>query len=338
VSNAQQLAAALQTAQAGEVIKLAAGSYGDVQLSGLHFSGAGVTITSADPTHEAVVNSVWASQSSGLTVDHLNVQLPASEQYGVYIGDASNVSVSNLTIQGTGAPGAYNGVGVMVRSSTGVSLTHSDMGQLDTGMVVGDSSTVTVSNNTVHDVSGDGMDTVGTTNELISSNTFTNFSPGDGVHPDAIQFFADGSGVGDNNILVEDNVITRGTGTVMQGVFVEHTSNIEITGNAMAGTMYNGISLSTTDHALVTNNYIQGFTDMNSGIMTRGQSADVSVTNNISSAIASVQDGGLPNPNYVESGNTIIADANVGDYTAVNAWLAQHLPSTASLSDAFFLQ
>ncbi len=337
VNSTQGLLTALQTAQSGEVIKLAAGSYGDLDVWNLHFSGAGVTITSADTTNEAVVSSVSANGSSGLTFDHLNVQLPANEQMGIDVEGASNVTLSNLTIAGTGAAGAFNGMGVLLRNSTGVTITHSDFGHLDMGLAILDADQTTVSNNTIHDISGDGMDTAGTTNEVVSGNYITNFSPGDGVHPDAIQFFADGDGVANTNMLVMDNVITRGSGSQMQGVFVEHTNNIEIIGNAMAGTMYNGVSLSTTDNAIVTNNFIEGFTDMNSGIMTRGQSANVSVTNNVTTGVAQYQDGGLANPNYVQTGNTVIADGNVGDYSAMNAWLAQHTPSTASLSDSFFL-
>ncbi len=53
--------------------------------------------------------------------------------------------------------------------------------------------------------------------------------------------------------------------------------------------------------------------------------------------IVTYNEAGYTNPNYVESGNTIIAAANVGDYSAMNAWIAQHAPSAVSFSDPFFL-
>jgi hypothetical protein len=339
VNSAAGLMSALQTATAGEVIKLAAGSYGDLQFSGLHFSGAGVTITSADTTNQAVVNSVavWG-MSSGINLDHLTVQLPSTEQYGLQIDGASNVNVSNMTITGTGTAGAYNGEGVLIRNATGVSVTNSDISHVNVGIESVDANTVTVSNNSIHDVSQDGIDTWGTTNEVVSHNTLTNFTPGAGIHPDAIQFAADPSGVANSNILVEDNVITRGASTALfQGIFVENTNHIEITGNAMAGTMYNGISLSSTSTGLVTNNFVEGFTDEISWIITRNVSSNVTLTNNQATQTVNYADGGVANPNYVETGTTIIPQANVGDYTAMNAWLAQHSPSTASLSDSFFL-
>jgi parallel beta-helix repeat protein len=132
-------------------------------------------------------------------------------------------------------------------------------------------------------------------------------------------------------------VITRGTGDVIQGIFIENTNHIEITGNAMTGTMYNGISLSGVSSGLVSNNFVQGWVDMNSGIITRGGSSNVTMLNDVSQGgIANYQVDG-PNPGYTESGTTSVAAAAIGDLSGLNAWLSHHSATTASLADPFFI-
>ena len=63
-----------------------------------------------------------------------------------------------------------------------------------------------------------------------------------GAHPDAIQFYSY-NGVNSSDITVTDNLITRGTGNAVQGVFFENARDILVSGNAMLGTMTNGISV-----------------------------------------------------------------------------------------------
>lgn len=330
VNSVDQLNAALKTAHAGDVIELAAGTYNTVALNNLHFDGGAVTITSADPTHEALINGLSVNTSSGLAFDHLDVG-PGSNGL-VSVANASNIAFSDMTIQGSGLTA---GTGVSIRSSTDVSVSHSDLSQLYSGMGLLDNSGITISDNSLHDIATDGIITGGTTNMVVSGNSFTDFHPAAGAHPDAIQFFAN-NGVQSSNILVEDNVVTRGAGDPIQGVFVENTNHIEITGNAMSGTMYNGISVSATTDALISDNFLQGYTDMGTWIMTRGGSANVSVIDNTVPTVVNYAANGV-NTNFVQSGNTIIGSAAIGDNSAMEAWLSHHTASTASLSDSFFL-
>ena len=320
VTSTDALWSALKTAHAGDTIQLAAGTYTPVSLTGFHFDGT-VTITSADSSHQAVLTGVSLNSDSGIAFSNLTVAAPAGAT-AVTVASSANLSFSGMNVHGTGA--GAGGLGFFVRDSTGVSISGSEVSNIGSGIGHYNSDDVTISNNSLHDLATDGIFGGGSSHMVVSGNTITNFTPNVGDHPDAIQFWGSASGAPGTDIVVSDNVITRGSGDVMQGIFVENTSHIVISGNAMAGTMFNGISVSGTNGALITDNFVQGFTDMDSRIVVRGQSADVTVVHNTTQSVINLQDGGLPNPNYAASDNTVVAGTVATDLSAMNTWLSQH--------------
>lgn len=315
VTDSASLVAALQAAHAGDTIQLAPGSYSPLSLSGFNFDGT-VTIRSADSSNPAMLNGLSLNADSGLAFDHLNLAV-VGDSYGAVVASSSNIALSAMTVHGTSD--VDQGVGILVRDSSGVTVTGSDLSHIGSGIGLLNDNGLTLSNNTIHDVQSDGIFGSGTSNLVISGNQLQDFHPVPGDHPDAIQLWG-----GDNGVSITDNVITRGDGDVMQGIFVEYSQNLTIAGNAMAGTMYNGISLSGSSNAQVTGNFVEGYSDMVSWIIVRGQSSDVMVSGNTAQEVVDYQDGGLPNPGYAESGNAIIAGASVGDLSAIDAWLLQH--------------
>ena len=58
----------------------------------------------------------------------------------------------------------------------------------------------------------DGVRGTGSSFVTIASNTFTDFRPNSTDHPDAIQFWTYGSTASATDIVIKDNVFTRGTG------------------------------------------------------------------------------------------------------------------------------
>jgi len=325
VSGSDGLMAALQGAHAGDTILLAPGTYSSIYISNLHFDGA-VTIQSADPAHQAVLNGITFDSSSGLALDNVNVAVNGSASKGVVVTSSSNISMSGLTVHGTS--GSDEGVGMLIRSSQGITVSGSDFSKLGAALGHQDSNGVTISHNNFHDIQTDGVLGAGSSHVVVDANTFSDFHPLPGDHPDAIQFFGGTTGVDGSDITVSNNVITRGSGDPIQGIFVEATHNITIIGNAITGTAYNGISLSTTDGALVQDNFVQGFADMGSRIITRGESSNVSVVHNTSESVVTYNDDGQPLPNYLASDNTIIAGAVINDLSTMNAWLSLHVGST----------
>jgi len=319
VSNSDGLSAALRGAHAGDTILLAPGAYSPLSLYNMHYDGV-VTIQSADNAHQAVLTGLTLSGSSGLAFNNLNMTTAAGT--AVTVMSSSSIAFSGLTVYGT--TGADEGVGFLVRSSSGVSVTGSDFSRIGSGIGHIEDNGLTVSGNTFHNLKTDGVYGGGSSHVVVSDNNFSDFHPAPGDHPDAIQFWGGSNGAHGADVTISDNVITRGNGDVIQGIFVESTDNITITGNALTGTMYNGISLSTSSNALVEDNFVQGFLDMGSRIITRGASANVTVIHNTAEQVVNYVDNGTPNPNYAESDNTIIPGTASTDLSAVNSWLAQH--------------
>jgi len=318
VTTTDGLMAALKTAHAGDTINLAAGNYSAVSVYGMHFDGT-VTIQSADAAHQAVINGVSFSNTSGLALSNVNLTVAGSGNIGVAVMNSSNISLSGLTVYGTSGTDA--GVGASIRFSTGVTLTGSDFSKLGAAIGMQASDDVSVSHNNLHDIQTDGILSGGSSHVVIEANTFTDFHPAIGDHPDAIQLFGDGTTEG-SDVTVRDNVITRGSGDPIQGIFVESTKNLLVTGNSMIGTAYNGISISSSQTVLVENNFVQGYADMGSRILTRGGSSDVTVVHNTAQQVGVYLDGGIALPNYLDGGNTTItAASSPSDTSALTAWL-----------------
>jgi hypothetical protein len=169
----------------------------------------------------------------------------------------------------------------------------------------------------------DGVFGGGSSHVVVSGNHITEFHPQPGDHPDAIQFWGATNGTPGTDVTISDNVITRGGGEVIQGIFIEYTNNITITRNAMTGTMYNGIALGGVQHGLIEDNFVVGASDMGSRIITRDASSDVTVRNNVAEAVVNYEAAGA-NPRYKEVNNSSVRAASPGDNTAMQAWLAKH--------------
>jgi parallel beta-helix repeat protein len=321
VTTSDGLWSALKTAHAGDTVLLAPGTYSTVSLSNFHFDGT-VTIQSADPTHEAVVNGIMLNTSSGLAFN--NIELVANGTgTGATVVSSSNISLSGLTVHGDST--TPQGLGALVRDSSNVSISNSDFTQLGSGIAHLNSTNINFSNNTLHNLETDGIFGGGSTHVVVDGNQFTDFHPLTGDHPDAIQFWGNADGSPGSDIAITNNVITRGAGDPIQGVFIENSQNLVISGNAMTGTLFNGISLSTSGNASVENNLVQGATDMPSRIIVRDGSTNVTVAGNtITQDVVNLhQAGGADNVNFILGPNTTIGSAAVGDVSTLNAFVAQ---------------
>jgi parallel beta-helix repeat protein len=223
-----------------------------------------------------------------------------------------------------GTTAIVGGSGIFVRDSSNVTVTGSDFSAIGSGIAHLNDVGLTFTNNNFHNLQTDGIYGGGSSKVLVSGNHFQDFFPQLGAHPDAIQFWGGTNGTQGSDVTITDNVIVRGSGDVIQGIFIESTNHVIISGNAMAGTMYNGISLSTSNDVLVADNFVQGFDDMGSRIITRGTSGNVVVENNTAQQVVTYNDGGQVNPNYVELNNTTIGSTAVNNLTQMNTWLSNH--------------
>ena len=128
-----------------------------------------------------------------------------------------------------------------------------------------------VSKSNFHDLRIDAIRGGGCKGLIITGNRMRDFFPvdtgGSGDHPDAIQLW-DHEGEDNEDIYIADNVIERGDGLPIQGVFLRGNYpgsdgyvRVTIEGNTVIGGLYNAISLSKTIEAKVVNNTIRWLED-----------------------------------------------------------------------------
>ena len=323
VSNAAELTLAAKYASGGDTIKLAAGNYSDVTLKSLQFSSA-VTITSADPDRPAVLTDLTITSVKGLVLQNLNVKV--GDGIALSIGASENIVVDNVDVSAGVAPGGKpGGSGLKIDKSTNITVKNSDFHDLGYGLTHVDSKNVNITGNTFENIRVDGIRGGGTSHIEISGNTLSNFFRNPGEHGDAIQFWTKGTTASAHDIVVKDNLIYRGDGNRMQGIFFGDESkgklpylDVEISGNTVLGAMYNGINLYPAKNAVITGNTVIGYEDMKSWIRVDG-STNVTMSKNIATQYSIPTTG---NVNLVRADNVSVgqvSSANDGAYiTAYN--------------------
>ncbi|TAJ70611.1 MAG: hypothetical protein EPO51_16060, partial [Phenylobacterium sp.] len=277
---------------------------------GVSFSGSGVTITSADAANPATVAGVELSNCSGLTFSNLEITINARTQTAFNVNESSNIHLDGLDMHG---PAGAQNAGLLFRNSTNVSVNDTDFHDLGTAVRNIDSSHVTVSGNRFKDLRSDGIQTTGTSNITITGNHLTDFHTAPGDHPDAIQFFTANQTAPVHDIVISDNVVVRGSGDIVQGIFMGNEADlpyvdVTISGNKIVGSMYNGIAIGMGQNLSITGNIVQAYADMGSWIRVEG-SSNATIANNQSSQIAT-EEG---NTGLTLSGNTTLAATTVGD-------------------------
>ena len=321
VANTASLWTALKASGPGDVIQLKSGSYGVLELNRMTFAAPGVTVSAA-PGARPMLTSLVTKDSTGLTFVGLEVAMAPTQQYGIYAFGSARIRYDGMTVHQ--ASEKLAGAGFLIRESKDVAITNSELHHLGVGGGVLDSAEVTVANSNFHDIDTDGVDIGGSAGAVVSNNRFSDFFPSPGAHPDAIQLWQTKEHPMPAGSVVKDNIIRRGKGRVMQGIFVESQSNITIVGNAMSGTMTNGIAVSGTKTADIRDNFVQGYRDMGVRIIARGGSSNITVSGNVAPLVVDLRQGNEPGTvNFVENKTSRIRDAAVGDDSAMDAWLAK---------------
>jgi hypothetical protein len=317
ISDTTALWAALTAAKPGDTLLLGTANFGDFRRDAMAFAAPGITLQPA-PGAKPVFSSFTSYRSGGVTLQDLEF---AAKGTGIILAQGERFNLLRLNLHG-----AEVGLGVSLAAANKVSITFCEISHFGSGVNSSGCTDLTITDNALHDLHTDGILATAAVNATVSRNNIESFTPATGAHPDAIQFAAY-QGVNSANVVIEDNIITRGNGSYIQGIFIEGTNNLTIVDNAMSGTMSNGISVSSTATALVKGNFVQGYVDMDSRITVRGGSSNVTVEGNVASAVNSVIDSGAPNPNFTSTDNTTIGPSAIGDNSAMAAWLKAKDPA-----------
>lgn len=305
INSTPALEAALALAKAGDRITLEPGAYAKFGWRDKAYPG--VTIAAAGPV---TVAGVELLNVSGLTLAGLGLRLdPVRTKKCAVINKCSRIVLNGCDLRD--APGSLNG-GALVIDSQDVALLGCAVTQVSTALQIVNSPNVAVTGNDFHDITGDGVQSTGSSFVTISGNHFTDFHPSPGDHPDAIQFFTLNQKAPATDLTITDNVYVRGAGVAVQGIFMGDEifmpyRRVTITGNTIIGGLENGITAYGEDF-VVSDNIVQGYVDQGSGIVI-DTTTNAKVTNNRSTGYT-WKPGSV---GQVDTGNTRLAKAAVGD-------------------------
>lgn len=326
VKDAAGLTAALKSAQAGDVIKLAPGEYSPVGLLGLKFNGM-VTVTSLDPSRQAELTGLIVKNCEGLKFQGLEFSTEAAKtDYPFQVFGSKNIALDGLNVHGSMDGDETNDMAaLMVRLSDNVTVTNSEFQQLRHGVAHLDSKNVTISGNNFHDIQTDGVRGGGSSHVTIKGNFFSSFHDKEGDHPDAIQFWTTNTTTAATDIVVSDNVIVRGDGDAIQGIFLRDQvggleyERVTISGNLIVGGMYNGISVAGAKNLVITDNTVAALPDQPSWIAAIGATG-VTMHGNVSTQYV------LENrvENLVQTNDVTIAVPTDGGAALQREWLANY--------------
>lgn len=232
VSNATQLASAINAAKCGTVIVLNKGNYGALTVAKKNFTGY-VTVKSATPLG-AVLTKLDVKNSKFVRFDGIKVANPTNGWSGGAIVNinGTSVQVANAEIHGSiparkGNPAEYAGwYGVQLVGSD-LTLSNSFVHNVSDGLYVNSVNNLNVINNRFNEVGSDDMKFGGINNARIENNTGSVVRyPVSTAHPDFIQFQNNAS-----NVVLRGNILLspQAGGFVIQGIFMTPYYNAKTT-------------------------------------------------------------------------------------------------------------
>lgn len=184
---------------------------------------------------------------------------------------------------------AYRITALMVRGSKQVTLSGNRFYTLRNGMGMLDLNGIAIRDNEFSDIRSDGLHGGDVSNAEISGNVFTDFHPAPADHPDAMQLWSTPRGVVMENISIHNNMVVRGSGSPMQGVFLRDVKNtkafrnVQIRDNLIMGGLYNGIAICCVEGGAIEGNRVINYPDRPQSWIRINGSDSVSLRNNSAS-------------------------------------------------------
>lgn len=325
VSNSAGLLSALSSAKAGDVISLAPGTYSGINLRNVDFVGS-VTITSLDPANPAKLTDLMVRDSSGLKFTNLEFDGSTNAVSSMFqVLGSQNIDFTNIHVHGSLDKNPENDVShFMIRNSSNVTVVDSRFEQSQHALSFLDSDHLTFSNNSFHDLRTDAIRGGGASYVTITGNSFTDFFPAVGDHPDAIQFWTTNTTVAAHDIVISGNLITRGAGAPVQGIFLRDQvatlpyQNVTINDNMLVGTLWNGIDVQGGRNIAIGNNVVVSLPDQKTWI--RLDDVVGAVLTNNSTAHFELN----RNTDLVEVGSVKLLPSSDLGLSLINKWFETH--------------
>ena len=342
VTSTASLTSALKAAVGGDTIKLMPGTYSGLNVKALSFS-SDVTITSADPARPAVITNFTLTDVKGLTFTNLDMTAnnptgAASSSWAFAVSKSNDIHFNNIKFHGSLDGDSGNDMnGLSISGSQNISVTNSEFQQFGRGLPASTSQNLDVSGNKVHHMRSDGFDFAAVGHVKLTNNSFRDFDPVGGDHPDAIQFWTSGTTVASHDILISGNVIMRGDGANTQGIFLRDQigtlpyQRVTISDNLIVGTGANGIRVMGAKDLTVTGNELISFAGGDKTTLLIQDAVNVRATAN-----SGISVGFLRTTDLVESANVTTSPVNDGGLAALTRWVQEH-PTAATHLPSFLL-
>lgn len=320
VNSSATLATALKAAQSGDTILLAQGTYG-LNVANAKYA-SDVTIASADAGRPAIITSLNVSNATGLTIRDIELRADPGVTNPFRVSNSSDIHFENLNVHGSLDGDPKNDTnGFLIRSSKNVSIQDSEFHQLSFAVTHMSVDGLEIRNNSFHDLRADGVRGGGSSNVAITGNTFRDFYPAASDHPDAIQFWTSNTTSNAHDILIADNVIMRGSGSPMQGIFMGDEAagifyeRVTIDHNLISGGLYHGINVTSAFDVVIEDNVVQGYVGTKSWIR-----VDDVVGGTIRNNDANLVTVTAASRDVVQSNNVIVPLATDGGAAALANW------------------
>ncbi|WP_373085983.1 right-handed parallel beta-helix repeat-containing protein [Sneathiella sp.] len=364
VSNSAELTAALKGASGGETILLESGNYNDFSFSGGHFNSE-VTIKSADLDDMADFRTIRLSNVSNLTVDSVNLDFvpdsgTVSSSSAFYVGNSSNVTLQNSTLEGriaTSGDGGPSGIiegypvgrAITAINSDDITIENNDISVFHKGIIPANIDGLNIIDNEIYDLRTSPVTGGDVRDVNIEGNYFHSSQPwaygGAGDHGDYIHFWITATQTeASDNIHISDNHFAEGTGQSMLGIYLDNNGDMNglqfedvvIDNNVFSTGNHQGIRIEGAQGLEITNNsLIQISGDSKDGptvVLAYGVK-DAAIADNILSMPIAEAAGSEHNSNIVEHGNILVqyTDPNGDNY--IGDLFVNALQDNPTLSD-----
>lgn len=281
VTDAMGLQDALAAAAPGDEVRLSPGDYGVLAVR--DFAGAEgrpLILRSADPEHPARFSGLALEEVRHLRLEdvvldynHAWTDQPTEQPFRIVGG--GDIVFNGLLIDGdlvaTTVEPLPTAFGLSVTGVKGFSLTRSEIRFFLRGLLVAESSDVTIRGNDLHSIRSDGMDFFEVEGVRIEENSVHDFLRSEelGDHADMIQFWTTGADTSSRDIAIRNNVLNSGAGLYTQSIFLRNEKvergeagselyyrNVLIEGNVIINAHLHGISVGESDTVVIRNNSV----------------------------------------------------------------------------------
>lgn len=340
VSASDDLQAAIARSHDG-VIRLAPGQHAALVI--LNYTGTQpLVIESARVDTPAIVAGLTIRGSHNITIRNLIVRPPqmsvaeaavkgAEAQSASTVRNSRAITIDAVSFEGAPIPGAMGtGTGLMLRGTVGSRIVGCRFSHFRYGLAFLSGEAMQIERNEFHSLRTDAIRGGGVSNLTIAGNVVSDLKPDPGDHPDGVQLWTANETKPARSIRIRDNLILRGRGGIIQGIFVRDNKlqlpfeDMEISGNLVVGSMYNGIAVQGARRVSITGNEV---------IAEGGQKSWIRLNHGEDSVIA---DNRAPlyvikdNSGVDQQRNRIVAPGQAETRKRVREWLAARPAMTAS--------